>query len=98
MQVVSIIHTVKERILSFFYSGAKCFNCWNKSKNLDKIYDEKCVVAYCDKCHGIVKPDIVFFGEDLPQKFYRCLITVSFFSLSENKFHRMWLSSLAIAK
>lgn len=27
-------------------------------------------VPTCTKCNGIVKPDIVFFGEDLPQKFY----------------------------
>lgn len=27
-------------------------------------------VPTCTKCNGVVKPDIVFFGEDLPQKFY----------------------------
>lgn len=27
-------------------------------------------VPTCTSCNGIVKPDIVFFGEDLPQKFY----------------------------
>lgn len=27
-------------------------------------------VPTCDRCNGIVKPDIVFFGEDLPSKFY----------------------------
>lgn len=27
-------------------------------------------VPTCTKCNGIVKPDIVFFGEDLPRKFY----------------------------
>lgn len=24
----------------------------------------------CNVCHGVVKPDIVFFGEDLPKTFY----------------------------
>lgn len=24
----------------------------------------------CKVCYGVVKPDIVFFGEDLPQKFH----------------------------
>lgn len=27
-------------------------------------------VPTCDRCNGTVKPDIVFFGEDLPQQFY----------------------------
>lgn len=27
-------------------------------------------VPTCTKCNGIVKPDIVFFGEDLPRRFY----------------------------
>jgi NAD+-dependent protein deacetylase sirtuin 2 len=27
-------------------------------------------VPACTKCNGIVKPDIVFFGENLPEKFY----------------------------
>lgn len=24
----------------------------------------------CEKCDGVVKPDIVFFGENLPDKFH----------------------------
>eukprot|EP00937_MAST-01D_sp_MAST-1D-sp2_P006518 g6518.t1 len=27
-------------------------------------------IATCQKCGGIVKPDIVFFGEDLPRRFF----------------------------
>jgi len=27
-------------------------------------------IPYCTECGGIVKPDIVFFGEELPQKFF----------------------------
>lgn len=27
-------------------------------------------VPTCEKCNGIVKPDIVFFGEDLPIRFH----------------------------
>lgn len=27
-------------------------------------------VPTCTECNGLVKPDIVFFGEDLPRKFY----------------------------
>lgn len=28
------------------------------------------IIPTCDVCPGIVKPDIVFFGENLPEKFY----------------------------
>ncbi|XP_022644035.1 NAD-dependent protein deacetylase sirtuin-2-like isoform X1 [Varroa destructor] len=28
-------------------------------------------IPKCKKCKGIVKPDIVFFGENLPERFYR---------------------------
>lgn len=28
-------------------------------------------IGYCEKCDGgIVKPDVVFFGEDLPDRFF----------------------------
>lgn len=30
------------------------------------------IIPTCDKCNGVVKPDIVFFGQDLPLKFYEC--------------------------
>jgi len=32
-------------------------------------------VVKCQKegCRGLVKPDIVFFGESLPEKFFDCL-------------------------
>ncbi|XP_044729970.1 NAD-dependent protein deacetylase sirtuin-2 isoform X2 [Chrysoperla carnea] len=32
-------------------------------------------IPKCTVCDGIVKPDIVFFGENLPDKFYTCLNT-----------------------
>ena len=28
-------------------------------------------VCKCEVCDGLVKPDIVFFGENLPEKFFR---------------------------
>lgn len=34
----------------------------------DKIFTED--VPHCDNCKGLVKPDIVFFGENLPEKFF----------------------------
>ncbi|KAL3984973.1 NAD-dependent protein deacetylase sirtuin-2 [Acanthocheilonema viteae] len=40
----------------------------------NKIFVEHVKVAYCDKCGGVVKPDIVFFGENLPARFFNCSI------------------------
>ena len=37
--------------------------------NLEKIFED--VIPTCVKCNGLVKPDIVFFGENLPDKFYK---------------------------
>ena len=28
-------------------------------------------VPTCDSCEGVVKPDVVFFGENLPSRFFR---------------------------
>jgi NAD-dependent SIR2 family protein deacetylase len=28
------------------------------------------VTPTCEKCNSVVKPDIVFFGENLPKRFY----------------------------
>ncbi|MCP9262787.1 SIR2 [Dirofilaria immitis] len=41
---------------------------------MNKVFVEHVKVAYCDKCGGIVKPDIVFFGENLPARFFNCSI------------------------
>lgn len=34
----------------------------------EQIFEDH--VPTCASCNGVVKPDIVFFGEDLPQRFY----------------------------
>lgn len=31
------------------------------------------LVPTCKKCNGVVKPDIVFFGENLPSRFFSCV-------------------------
>ncbi|XP_026900354.2 NAD-dependent protein deacetylase sirtuin-2 isoform X8 [Acinonyx jubatus] len=36
-----------------------------------KIFSE--VTPKCEKCHSVVKPDIVFFGENLPARFFSCM-------------------------
>lgn len=30
-------------------------------------------VAHCAMCEGVVKPDITFFGESLPSRFFACM-------------------------
>ncbi|NXR23840.1 SIR2 deacetylase, partial [Cinclus mexicanus] len=35
------------------------------------------LVPKCEKCQGLVKPDIVFFGESLPSRFFALLESVS---------------------
>ncbi len=34
---------------------------------------DKVVIPRCDSCSGVVKPDITFFGEDLPERFAECV-------------------------
>ncbi|XP_074075111.1 NAD-dependent protein deacetylase sirtuin-2 isoform X1 [Macrotis lagotis] len=59
---------------TFFTSHCVSFHCrkeydlgWMK----DKIFSE--VTPKCDKCQSLVKPDIVFFGETLPARFFSYL-------------------------
>ncbi|GFO26832.1 NAD-dependent protein deacetylase sirtuin-3-like [Plakobranchus ocellatus] len=52
---------------------ASCVACHERhrgSEIKDAIFDDK--IPHCKKsgCYGIVKPDIVFFGEELPKRFY----------------------------
>ncbi|XP_074170470.1 NAD-dependent protein deacetylase sirtuin-2 isoform X3 [Rhinolophus sinicus] len=37
----------------------------------EKIFSE--VTPKCEKCQSVVKPDIVFFGENLPARFFSCI-------------------------
>uniref|UniRef100_A0A7I4YA29 Deacetylase sirtuin-type domain-containing protein n=1 Tax=Haemonchus contortus TaxID=6289 RepID=A0A7I4YA29_HAECO len=41
----------------------------------DRLRDKNCLVPRCDKCEGVVKPDIIFFGENLPKRFFQCAIS-----------------------
>lgn len=53
-----------------FYTN-HCLDC-RKEYSMEwvkkEIFEDR--VPTCEKCNGIVKPDIVFFGENLPEKFY----------------------------
>uniref|UniRef100_UPI00358ED4A8 NAD-dependent protein deacetylase sirtuin-2 isoform X1 n=1 Tax=Myxine glutinosa TaxID=7769 RepID=UPI00358ED4A8 len=56
------------------FHTSHCLSCgkvftltWMK----EEIFKDK--VPVCDECEGLVKPDIVFFGESLPQRFFQCI-------------------------
>lgn len=53
-----------------FYTN-HCIDC-NKDYTMEWVREEilKENVPTCTECNGIVKPDIVFFGENLPERFH----------------------------
>lgn len=55
------------------FATATCTICRHKvegSEIKDKIFSDRLPRCPTRGCVGIMKPDIVFFGEDLPRKFY----------------------------
>jgi len=56
------------------FGSAHCIVC-NKEHSVayvrEAVFAEK--IAKCEKCDGLVKPDIVFFGESLPVRFFELL-------------------------
>lgn len=53
-----------------FYTN-HCIDCheeYSKEWVKEQIFSDS--IPTCKKCNSVVKPDIVFFGEDLPRKFY----------------------------
>lgn len=56
------------------FHTSHCLECRNEY-SLDwmkeRIFAD--IVPTCDKCNGVVKPDIVFFGENLPPRFFSCI-------------------------
>ncbi|XP_055369853.1 NAD-dependent protein deacetylase sirtuin-2 isoform X2 [Betta splendens] len=55
-----------------FYTSHCVSSCCRKEYNLDwmkeKVFSDD--IPRCDKCSSLVKPDIVFFGENLPVQFF----------------------------
>ncbi len=48
------------------FASQQCIDCgqpYDSEKMKDHIMRKE--IAYCDKCRGLVKPDIVFFGENV---------------------------------
>lgn len=48
--------------------NATCINCFHKEEITGQIEEfvEKQIIPHCERCGGILKPDIVLFGEQLP--------------------------------
>lgn len=60
------------------FAKASCISCsknYTKEWIKEKIFSK--TIPKCEDCQSLVKPDIIFFGEDLPQ---------NFFSLSKSDF------------
>lgn len=53
----------------------KCGKKFNLQWLEERLKDKDCLVPRCDKCDGVVKPDIIFFGENLPKRFFQCAIS-----------------------
>ena len=49
---------------------AKCMTCGNRSTvdSMLRRFKENRQVPVCEHCNGLIKPDVVFFGEALPQE------------------------------
>ncbi|CAJ0932377.1 unnamed protein product, partial [Mesorhabditis belari] len=54
----------------------KCSTKYDLGWITAKLKDKSCKVPHCEKlsCGGVVKPDIIFFGEALPRRFFHCAI------------------------
>eukprot|EP01084_Bolivina_argentea_P105291 188498_1 len=58
------------------YRSGTCLNCKKKysSKYFSpQIMNNKIPKCTQNNCNGVIKPDVVFFGEGLPNKFFDCL-------------------------
>ncbi|UMM30248.1 hypothetical protein L5515_012208 [Caenorhabditis briggsae] len=54
------------------FSKCTCTSCGNQTDGMEIREDVLAMkVARCKICHGVIKPNIVFFGEDLGREFHR---------------------------
>ncbi|XP_051018005.1 NAD-dependent protein deacetylase sirtuin-2 [Acomys russatus] len=51
--------------------SSSCGQEYDLSWMKEKVFSEG--VPKCEKCQSLVKPDIVFFGETLPSRFFSCM-------------------------
>jgi len=55
------------------FSKAHCVGCHKEYPTdfvREKVFSEG--IVKCDKCNSCIKPDIVFFGESLPDEYFTC--------------------------
>ncbi|NXC10603.1 SIR2 deacetylase, partial [Orthonyx spaldingii] len=52
-----------------------CRQCYDLAWLRERFFSS--LVLKCEKCQGLVKPDIVFFGESLPSRFFTLMESVS---------------------
>ncbi|XP_008686902.1 NAD-dependent protein deacetylase sirtuin-2 isoform X3 [Ursus maritimus] len=66
---------IRIHVCAVQYSGHR--HMWpSGTRRCEQWYQEKIfseVTPKCEKCHSVVKPDIVFFGENLPARFFSCM-------------------------
>ncbi|EPY43228.1 silent information regulator 2 [Angomonas deanei] len=57
------------------FRTASCIEC-RERYDIDRNRKEaqEGVISHCEACGGIVKPDVVFFGEQLPEKFFKVVM------------------------
>eukprot|EP01022_Parablepharisma_sp_SALTPOND_P014836 TRINITY_DN205_c1_g3_i1.p1 TRINITY_DN205_c1_g3~~TRINITY_DN205_c1_g3_i1.p1 ORF type:complete len:469 (+),score=40.39 TRINITY_DN205_c1_g3_i1:1810-3216(+) len=56
------------------YTSSHCTKCKEEVSSKDMMEAMKSSTPkYCEKCKAPCKPDIVFFGEALPRKFFDCI-------------------------
>lgn len=54
------------------FDSQRCVDCAQEFPAADmRVHVAASRVPRCGKCGGLVKPDIVFFGEQLPERFFR---------------------------
>lgn len=57
------------------FRTASCIDCHEPYDiELNRADSEKGVISRCRNCGGVVKPDVVFFGESLPNRFFEVLM------------------------
>ena len=65
-------------VINLFRPGSKRESWWRKTRRRFTFVPLPIFVAQVPrctlaKCGGVVKPDIVFFGENLPERFFQCV-------------------------
>lgn len=60
-----------------FHTGhcIKCSKEFSQEWIKDLIFKDEIPTCTKERCHGFVKPDIVFFGEGLPDRFFDCMMS-----------------------